>query len=240
MLEQHNFSLFQVIAYALAGRVDIDFETEVIGQDSSGGDVFLRDIWPTRSEIQAVEREAVIPTMFQEVYRKITKGTDSWNQLEVPTGILYPWDAKSTYIRKPPFFEGMTADLPPLKRISNARVLLYLGDSVTTDHISPAGSISRQSPAARSVRVFCFSRVFLSPRSVLFAKTNLLSVSLTPFDLTWWCSFTSHRRLQKQNLSLQVPDGTWSRAARIQLVRLPTRQRRSHGSRHFCKHPLGE
>ncbi len=138
-----------VIAYALAGRVDIDFDTEPLGNDGDGNAIFLRDIWPSREEVQAIERKVVIPSMFKEVYEKITTGNENWNKLEAPAGKLYPWDSASTYIKSPPFFEGMTSALPNLPQISNASVLLNLGDSVTTDHISPAGSIARNSPAAR-------------------------------------------------------------------------------------------
>lgn len=138
-----------VIAYAIAGRVDIDFETEPLGFDADNKPIFLRDIWPDRDEIQAVEKKYVIPSMFQEVYAKITTGNVNWNQLEAPEGKLYPWDEQSTYIKSPPFFDGMTKELPARKKIENAFALLNLGDSVTTDHISPAGSIARNSPAAR-------------------------------------------------------------------------------------------
>ncbi|XP_071552890.1 cytoplasmic aconitate hydratase-like isoform X2 [Panulirus ornatus] len=138
-----------VIAYAIAGKMDIDFEKEPIGYNGDGHEVCLRDIWPQRADIQLVEQEHVVPAMFKEVYSRITTGNDRWNKLEAPEGMLYPWDSKSTYIKNPPFFEGMTKDLPAIKAIENAHVLLNLGDSVTTDHISPAGSISRTSPAAR-------------------------------------------------------------------------------------------
>ncbi|XP_013138056.1 PREDICTED: cytoplasmic aconitate hydratase-like [Papilio polytes] len=138
-----------VIAYALAGTVDIDFETEPLGKRADGSAVFLRDIWPTRAEIQEVEDKNVIPSMFKEVYSRIELGSDSWQALEVPRGKLYGWDTNSTYIKRPPFFDTMTKELPSISSINNARCLLLLGDSVTTDHISPAGSIARNSPAAR-------------------------------------------------------------------------------------------
>jgi len=138
-----------VIAYALAGTVLIDFEKEPIGTSKDGNPVFLKDIWPTREEIMETERKYVIPAMFNEVYSKVKFGNPSWNSLEASDSMLYPWDEKSTYIKSPPFFDNMTKDIPPLKGIENARVLLNLGDSVTTDHISPAGSIPRSSPAAR-------------------------------------------------------------------------------------------
>lgn len=137
------------IAYAIAGTVDIDFEKEPLGIDSNGVNVFLRDIWPTWEEIHTVERKYVIPAMFQEVYEKIEEGSSAWQSLQAPSGQLYPWDESSTYIKNPPFFEGMTRELPVPKPIIDARVLLFLGDSVTTDHISPAGSIARNSPAAK-------------------------------------------------------------------------------------------
>jgi len=138
-----------VIAYAIAGNVNIDFETEPIGTNSAGNPVFLREIWPTRKEIQTVEQKYVIPAMFREVYAKIEQGSSAWQSLAAPSGKLYPWDVNSTYIKHPPFFETMTRDLPAISAIKNARALLYLGDSVTTDHISPAGSIARNSSAAR-------------------------------------------------------------------------------------------
>ncbi|GLV39031.1 Iron regulatory protein 1B [Carabus blaptoides fortunei] len=138
-----------VIAYAIAGTVDIDFENEPLGYNADGKPVFLREIWPTRAEIQTVEQKYVIPVMFQEVYSKIESGAESWQQLSAPSGKLYPWDNSSTYIKHPPFFQSMTKDLPNAEPIVHARVLLNLGDSVTTDHISPAGSIGRSSPAAR-------------------------------------------------------------------------------------------
>ncbi|XP_052786508.1 cytoplasmic aconitate hydratase-like isoform X2 [Mya arenaria] len=138
-----------VIAYALAGRVDIDFESEPLGTNAEGKPVFLRDIWPSREEIHTVEEEFVIPSMFNEVYSRIQKGNERWNKLDAPEGMLYPWDDKSTYIQDPPFFQTMTKDLPKIQGIRDAYVLLNFADSVTTDHISPAGSIARNSPAAR-------------------------------------------------------------------------------------------
>ncbi|CAG7710414.1 unnamed protein product [Allacma fusca] len=137
-----------VIAYAIAGTVNIDFETEPLGIGTNGP-VFLRDIWPLRDEIQAVEQQYVIPAMFQEVYSTIQQGNTRWNQLEAPEGLLYPWDEESTYIKNPPFFDGLKPNPETVQPITDASVLLNLGDSVTTDHISPAGSIARNSPAAR-------------------------------------------------------------------------------------------
>ncbi|XP_065938353.1 cytoplasmic aconitate hydratase isoform X1 [Magallana gigas] len=138
-----------VIAYALAGTVLIDFEKDPLGMNPEGKPVYLRDIWPTREEIQAVEKEIVVPAMFTDVYSRIQQGNKRWNSLVAPEGQLYPWDDKSTYIKSPPFFEKMGKDVSKPESIKDAHVLLNLGDSVTTDHISPAGSIARNSPAAR-------------------------------------------------------------------------------------------
>jgi aconitate hydratase len=138
-----------VIAYALAGTVLIDFETEPLGHRPDGSAVFLRDIWPTRAEIQELEKQHVLPAMFKEVYSRIQNGSDYWNKLQAPESCLYPWDSQSTYIKSPPFFETMTRELPAIRGIADAHVLLHLGDSVTTDHISPAGSIARNSSAAK-------------------------------------------------------------------------------------------
>jgi aconitate hydratase len=139
-----------VIVYAIAGRIDIDFETEPLGySDKAGRNIYLKDIWPTRQEIQELETKYVIPEMFSKVYDKITVGNSQWNSLSVPNSELYPWDSTSTYIKRPPFFEKMTRELTPIQSLVNARALLFLGDSITTDHISPAGSIARNSPAAK-------------------------------------------------------------------------------------------
>ncbi|XP_077598295.1 cytoplasmic aconitate hydratase [Stigmatopora nigra] len=138
-----------VIAYAIAGTVKIDFESDPIGINSEGQAVFLKDIWPTREEIQREEAKFVIPSMFREVYEKIEKVNDKWNSLLAPSDKLYPWDSSSTYIKSPPFFDGLTMELNAPRSIDGAYVLLNLGDSVTTDHISPAGNITRSSAAAR-------------------------------------------------------------------------------------------
>jgi aconitate hydratase len=142
---------FPYLTNTFQGRVDIDFETEPLGHDADNAPVFLRDIWPSRDEIQAVEKKHVIPKMFKEVYAKITTGNERWNKLEVPEGKQYTWDESSTYIKSVPFFDGMKRELPERRKIENAHVLLNLGDSINTDVISPAGSIARNSPAARQV-----------------------------------------------------------------------------------------
>ena len=138
-----------VVAYALAGRTDICFETEPIGQDQNGVDVFLKDIFPTREEIQIVQTPVINSEMFREVYGKIAQGTKRWNELDAPEGDLFSWDEKSTYIHNPPFFSTMETSVPEIKDVVKAKLLLDFGDSVTTDHISPAGKIAKDSPAAR-------------------------------------------------------------------------------------------
>jgi len=138
-----------VIAYALAGTVDIDFETEPLGHREDGSPIFLKEIWPQREAIQELETKNVIPALFREVYSKVKDGNTAWNDLETSPSILYPWDLQSTYIKSPPFFDTMTLDVSPIMPVEKAAVLLNVGDSVTTDHISPAGMIARNSPAAR-------------------------------------------------------------------------------------------
>jgi aconitate hydratase len=127
----------------------IDLTTEPIGQDRDGHDVFLRDIWPTEREIQDTMARAVQAEMFRRVYAEAFHGDERWRALDAPTGTRYPWAAESTYIRHPPFFEEMTLEPEPVRDIAGARVLALLGDSVTTDHISPAGSIQPDGPAGR-------------------------------------------------------------------------------------------
>lgn len=137
------------MAYALAGTTDFDFEKEPLGKDAEGKDVFLKDIWPTADEISKICEESVLKSMFKEVYSSIEKGTKAWNALKVKQSTLYPWEEKSTYIHHPPFFQTMGVELDPPQDIKDAFCLLNLGDSITTDHISPAGSIAKNSPAAR-------------------------------------------------------------------------------------------
>ena len=138
-----------VIAYALAGSMDFDFETQPLGQDSSGHDVYLADIWPDASEVQATIDSSIDTEMFLKQYKTVFDGDERWKSLPTPTGDTFEWDATSTYVRKPPYFEGMTLEPSPVSDIQDARVLAVLGDSVTTDHISPAGSIKADSPAGR-------------------------------------------------------------------------------------------
>ena len=136
-----------VVAYALAGRMDIDLLNEPIGRDKSGSDVFLRDIWPSQAEISETVRRTVKPAMFSSKYSDVFSGDERWRDLPVPTGSRYRWDSSSTYVKNPPFFEELAREPGAVKDISGMRVLAMLGDSVTTDHISPAGSIPKNSPA---------------------------------------------------------------------------------------------
>jgi aconitate hydratase len=138
-----------VVAYALAGRIDIDFEREPVGFDPNGQPVFLRDIWPSQEEIQGTIRESLDPEMFRARYARVFEGDERWRSLPVPEGDLYEWDPDSTYIQEPPFFREFSLEPPPLQDIRGARVLAVLGDTVTTDHISPAGSIPVNSPAGQ-------------------------------------------------------------------------------------------
>ncbi|MFL6116529.1 MAG: aconitase family protein, partial [Catenulispora sp.] len=138
-----------VVAYAIAGTMDFDFETEPLGFDGAGQPVFLKDIWPATAEIQAVIDQAITAEMFAKDYSDVFAGDERWRSLPTPTGNVFEWDADSTYVRKPPYFEGMAAEPSPVADIHGARVLAKLGDSVTTDHISPAGSIKADSPAGK-------------------------------------------------------------------------------------------
>lgn len=138
-----------VVAYALAGTVDIDFETEPIGNDSNGQPVYLKDIWPTQEEIQAQLHYAMDPELFRTQYADVFTGSDEWRAIAVPEGELYAWDAHSTYIQNPPYFKDITLEPQPPTDIRGGRVLVMVGDSVTTDHISPAGSIAKDSPAGQ-------------------------------------------------------------------------------------------
>ncbi|MEW1820718.1 aconitate hydratase [Arthrobacter sp. NPDC080031] len=138
-----------VIAYALAGTMDFDFDADPLGQDQDGNDVFLKDIWPNPVEVQKVIDSSIDKEMFARGYEGVFDGDDRWKALETPAGDTFAWDAKSTYVRKPPYFEGMKAQPDPVTDIAGARVLLKLGDSVTTDHISPAGSFKSDTPAGQ-------------------------------------------------------------------------------------------
>ena len=136
-----------VVAYAIAGTVDIDLSTEPLGQDKAGQDVFLRDLWPEFEEITEGMNRAITPEVFKRLYDGIEQSNETWNQIPVKGGDLFAWDRDSSYIQEPPFFDKMTLELPAIRPIEDARVLVRVGDSVTTDHISPAGAIARTSPA---------------------------------------------------------------------------------------------
>ena len=136
-----------VVAYALAGTMMINFESEPLGVSDKGENVFLKDLWPSQHEIQELIEETINPAMFNQAYSESLKGDKSWQDLSIPSGEIYEWQDDSTYIKKPPYFDGMVMDIAPINNISDARILALLGDSVTTDHISPAGNIDIASPA---------------------------------------------------------------------------------------------
>jgi aconitate hydratase len=138
-----------VVAYALAGTMDIDLLDQPLGKASDGEDVYLKDIWPSAEEVARTVEEAVRSDMFTSSYGEVFEGDERWNSLEVPEGDRFEWDVRSTYVRKPPFFEDLPREPAPTGDIEHARVLALLGDSVTTDHISPAGAIKKDSPAAK-------------------------------------------------------------------------------------------
>ena len=150
-LVQHNFlaSPPLVVAYALAGNMNVDLYNDPLGQDQDGNDVFMRDIWPTQQEIHDVVAASINSDMFKSSYGTVFEGDDNWKRVASTTGDIYQWDPDSTYVRNPPYFDGMSKEAGSVSDIKGARVLALLGDSVTTDHISPAGSIAKDSPAAR-------------------------------------------------------------------------------------------
>ena len=150
-LVQHNFlaSPPLVVAYALAGNMNVDLYNHPLGQDQDGNDVYMRDIWPTQQEIHDVVAASIDSDMFKSSYGTVFEGDDNWKRVASTTGDIYQWDPDSTYVRNPPYFEGMSKEAGTVSDIKGARVLALLGDSVTTDHISPAGSIAKDSPAAR-------------------------------------------------------------------------------------------
>ncbi|GAA3718783.1 aconitate hydratase AcnA [Terrabacter ginsenosidimutans] len=138
-----------VIAYALAGTMDFDFASQPLGQDTDGKDVFLEDIWPAPTDVERVIASSISQEMFTEDYADVFAGDERWQSLPTPEGDTFAWDGESTYVRKPPYFDGMSMDTTPVADIEGARVLAKLGDSVTTDHISPAGAIKNDSPAGK-------------------------------------------------------------------------------------------
>jgi aconitate hydratase len=141
-----------VVAYALAGRMDIDLTTDPLGEDRDGNPVYLRDIWPTSLEIQETVGSSVTSDMFRSSYSSVFKGDERWNSINSPEGEMFDWQDNSTYVQNPPYFRGMTLDLPGIPEIRGARCLARLGDSITTDHISPAGAIKEDSPAGEYLK----------------------------------------------------------------------------------------
>jgi aconitate hydratase len=138
-----------VVAYAIAGTMDIDLSQEPLGEDKAGKPVYLRDIWPSQAEIQSTIRSCIRAEMFRKAYEESLQGDERWRAVQAPSGELFKWDQNSTYVKRPPFFDNITRNASPLRDIRGARVLAILGDSVTTDHISPAGSIQPESPAGK-------------------------------------------------------------------------------------------
>ncbi len=138
-----------VVAYALAGTMDIDITTESLGTGTDGQPVYLADIWPTQAEVDEVVNSSISADMFTSRYADVFAGDETWRSLPTPTGETFAWDGESTYVRKPPYFDNMPADPVPVVDVTDARVLLKLGDSVTTDHISPAGSIKARQPGGQ-------------------------------------------------------------------------------------------
>ncbi|MEL6616251.1 MAG: aconitate hydratase, partial [Bacteroidota bacterium] len=138
-----------VVAYALAGTVDIDLQNDPIGTDSQGNEVFLKDIWPTQQEILDAINTAVKPEQYAELYDGVEQSNPRWNDIEVTGGAVYDWNSESTYIQEPPFFMAVTPEVPSIQAVEGARVLVKAGDSTTTDHISPAGAIPKSEPAGQ-------------------------------------------------------------------------------------------
>ncbi|MBV8821494.1 MAG: aconitate hydratase, partial [Ktedonobacteraceae bacterium] len=141
-----------VVAYALAGTVDIDLTKDAIGTDINGDKIYLHDIWPTPQEVRAIVSSSITPEVFTQNYAHVFEGDEHWRALPNSTGMLFEWDANSTYIQQPPFLQGISVEPAPLKDIHGARVLVMLDDSITTDHISPAGNFSASSPAGCYLR----------------------------------------------------------------------------------------
>ncbi|MBH97241.1 MAG: aconitate hydratase, partial [Rhodospirillaceae bacterium] len=141
-----------VVAYALAGNMEIDLYNDPLGQDQNGIDIYLRDIWPSSHEIHELISKNIDAKMFATSYAGVFEGDENWNSLQIPAGETYEWDDSSTYVKNPPYFKGMQLKPEPISDIQNAHVLAMLGDSVTTDHISPAGAIASNGPAADYLR----------------------------------------------------------------------------------------
>ena len=199
-LTQSNFlaSPPLVVAYALCGNVGFDLYDDHLGHDQNGNPVYLKDIWPTEAEIEDAVSSFIKPAMFSEAYESVFEGSDLWKNLEIPEGDIFKWDKNSSYIKSPPFFEGITDKVPTVRDIAGARILALLGDSVTTDHISPAGAIPEDSPAGQ----------------------YLVSLGIPPIDFNSYGSRRGNHEVMMRgtfgNIRLQnqlVPDrtGGWTR-----------------------------
>jgi aconitate hydratase len=186
-----------VVAYALAGRMDLDLESEPVGQDADGNDVFLRDLWPTSEEVEQAVAAALDGSMFRKQYADVFTGDDRWRALPVPEGDLYAWDESSTYIQRPPFFEGMPREPEPVADIEGARCLVSLGDSVTTDHISPAGSIKPESPAGEYLIAHGVERRFFNSYGARRGNHEVMVRG-------------TFANVRLRNLLLPVSEGTWT------------------------------
>jgi aconitate hydratase len=186
-----------VVAYALAGRMDVDLLEEPLGRDRDGNDVFLRDLWPSRDEIDRVIGDSVQGEMFTNVYADVYTGDDRWRSLETPSGDLYAWDPGSTYVRLPPYFDGMPREPGPVEDIHGARCLVMLGDSVTTDHISPAGAIRPDSPAG----------LYLTGHGVERREFNSYGSRRGNHEVMMRGTFANVRM---RNLLVEGSEGTWT------------------------------
>jgi len=186
-----------VVAYALAGRIDIDFESEPIGLDPNGNPVYLRDIWPSQEEVRRAIEEALDPALFKEKYKDIFKGDRYWEQLEAPKGVTYAWDPKSTYIKKPPYFDNMPLEPPPLRDIRGARVLVWAPDRTSTDHISPAGRITPESKAGQ----------YLISQGVPPSQLNTCGARRGNHEVMMRCTFDNPRF---RNLLVPDREGGWT------------------------------
>ncbi|CDI78506.1 Aconitate hydratase 1 family protein, related [Eimeria acervulina] len=177
------------VAFAIAGRVDIDFETEPLGIGTNGKEVFLRDIWPSPATVSEVVETVLLPSLFMEAYQNIQQGNESWRKLEAPEGALLKWPTNSTYIHRPPFFESLTVELDLMEPITKARCLLLLGDSITTDHISPAGRIEKNSPAGRYLlaKGVTLYRESHTPLIIIAEQPIKIRVDLIAYKLKYMC-----------------------------------------------------
>jgi aconitate hydratase len=186
-----------VVAYALVGRIDVDLEREELGYDSAGKPIFLKDIWPSQEQISSVVTQSLVPEMFISRYGKVLDGDTQWQSLPIPQGDLYTWDEASTYVQEPPFFQDLPVEPGPLEDIVGARVLVYVGDSVTTDHISPAGSIPMSSPAGG----------FLLDRNVQRAEFNTYGARRGNHDLMARGTFGN---IRLRNRLTPEKEGDWT------------------------------